>query len=173
MHNILDEACLTYTYILTTLVSKGCTARCFFLLNSMLKFIFHFQGMIHIYVDSCKNLSDPMDPSYNASPMIEVASGVIRFLISLIVTNPVVQRKGNEKDVHQVLHKRSSHRAGLCTSQQKVKYFTREEKRQLTCLVSALTQTRSGWKWSTRTRRRAPKRRFEYLTRKKFFWFLF
>jgi len=33
------------------------------------------KGLIHIYVDSCKNLSDPMDPSYNASPMIELFNG--------------------------------------------------------------------------------------------------
>merc|ERR1711971_609667 len=33
------------------------------------------KGLIHIYVDSCKNLSDPGDPSYNASPMIELFNG--------------------------------------------------------------------------------------------------
>ena len=60
---------------------------------------------------------------------------LLGFSFLLIVAFPVVQRKRNEKDVHQVLHKRSSHRAGLRTSQQKVKYFLGEEKRQLTCLV--------------------------------------
>ena len=91
----------------------------------MSTFIFHFQGLIHIYVDSCKNLSDPSDPSYNASPMIEVADVIFR-LCSLLPFL-VVQRKRDEEDVHQVLHKRSSHRAGLRPSEQKVSIVFKEK----------------------------------------------
>ena len=74
MHYILDEACLKYTYIPVTPVSIGGARRYVSFFNSVSTFILHVQGLIHIYVDSCKNLSDPSDPSYNASPMIEVAN---------------------------------------------------------------------------------------------------
>ena len=123
MHYILDEACLKYTYIPVTPVSIGGARRYVSFFNSVSKFIFHFQGLIHIYVDSCKNLCDPGDPSYNASPMIEVACVISSFLITAV---PVVQRKRNEEDLHQVLHKRSSHRAGLRPSQQKVRCISRK-----------------------------------------------
>ena len=56
-------------------------------------------------------------------------------LFSLCSSLPfsVVQRKRDEKDVHQVLHKRSSHWAGLRTSQQKVKYLTWEKNLHAFC----------------------------------------
>ena len=56
---------------------------------------------------------------------------LLGFSFLLIVAFPVVQRKRDEEDIHQVLHKRSSHRAGLRTSQQKVKYFTTRRKKTI------------------------------------------
>ena len=60
----------------------------------MSTFICHFQGLIHIYVDSCKNLSDPSDPSYNASPMIEVAGVIFHFAYRCLFSCSTEKRRG-------------------------------------------------------------------------------